>query len=303
MSALNAGLAPAVALTAPALAAALVAPALLVALAALAIVLRRRRAALAADLHELRQSLTAARLMIDLTVAFSDTPGDGLIAAADQLARSHSVLAEFEQRFYEPGWNGPRRLRASARRLCGSGLFDALEETQRLACIWGGAARALGREFEFRSECGAVQLRGTRHNLTEALANLLANAIRHGEGAVTMSVRLRGEMLRIEVGDEGPGLRRPIASIVAARGGFGRRLGPHGHGLAIAVRAAGRLGGCITSAPSANGALIVLELPAVTARDGYEQFMPSGDAAEAKHDTGSEATPLRPVGVTGGDEA
>lgn len=270
-----------------------------------ATVVRRRRVALAADLHELRQSLTAARLMIDLTVAFAEAPGEGLIAAAGELARSYAVLAEFERRFYEPSWSGLGRLRASARRLRGRGLFDAYEEVQRLARIWGETTRALGRDFEFRWEGGGVRLCGARRHLTEALANLLANAIRHGEGAVTMTARPRGESLRVEVADEGAGLERPIASIIAARGRIGRRLGPHGHGLAIAVRAAGRLGGDITSAPSANGALFVLELPVAMATDRYERSQPAGDltGGETRRGGGTEAQSPRPAGVTGWDEA
>lgn len=271
---------------------------------AVAFARQRSRTAMAGDLHELRQSLTAARLMIDLMVAFAETPGEGLIAAADELARSYAVLAEFERRFYERGWSGLGRLRASTRRLHGRGLFDAHEEVQRLARIWGETARALGRDFEFRWEGGGVQLRGARRHLTEALANLLANAIRHGEGAVTMTARPRGESLRVEVGDEGRGLERPIASIVAARGRIGRRLGPHGHGLAIAVRAAARLGGGITSAPSASGALFVLELPVAIAADDYEQYLSAGDLTdgETSRGVGAEAPSPRPVGVTGWDE-
>lgn len=268
------------------------------------VAIRRGRAMLAADLHELRQSLTAARLTVDLTVAFADEPGEGLLAAADELARSYAVLADFERRFHEPVWKVAGRVRERARRLRGRGLFDAHEEVRRLARIWGEATRALGREFEFHGDITGVWLRGSRRGLTEALANLLANAIRHGDGRVMLAARRRGRSLRIEVADEGPGLGRPIAAIIGRNAGARRRLGPHGHGLAVAVRAARRLGGDIASAPSAGGASFVLELPVAMAGCEYDEFHRSDSrgSRERECDGATGGALRRPAGVTGDED-
>jgi two-component system sensor histidine kinase MtrB len=93
----------------------------------------------------------------------------------------------------------------------------------------------------------------------QALANLVANAAEHGQGAVELTVRRRDGRARVEVGDGGPGLPAAVADLTrAAR----RRRTPRGHGLAVAARVAESHGGRLLAEHGARGASVVLELPA-----------------------------------------
>lgn len=225
------------------------------------VLVRRRRTALAGELHELRQALTAARLMIDVINSLGETGPEARLAAADEMACAYHAMIAFERRLYAPLLRLSPRDRRDAPPARRRGLIDTRSEFERLALIWGQAAGALGRSLEFDWQAGAAPVLGARKNLVEAAANLLSNAIRHGEGRVRVIAREVDGVLRVEVLDQGPGLPRPVAALAANRRGGMRRLGPHGHGLAVAVRAAQRLGGEISSAPSAEGAALVLELP------------------------------------------
>ncbi|MBI5310091.1 MAG: sensor histidine kinase [Actinobacteria bacterium] len=232
--------------------------------AAVLLLSRRRRQRLAADAHEVRQAITSARLMIDMLPLVAGVEDEPCLAAGDELVRSCRSLTDFELRLHSPLWSEVS-LPLPARRGDSTGDVNARAELERLAMIWGEAARICGRGFEFDWSGDAVYVAGPRRRLTEAVANLLSNAIRHGDGRISLSARVRGQALRIEVADEGPGLPRPVAALAACRRRPLRRLGPHGHGLAVATRAAQRLGGTLASAPSAAGASLVIELPVVAA--------------------------------------
>lgn len=215
---------------------------------------RRRRGALARELHELRGALTAARLAIDLMPVLNlDRPGV-CQAAADELERSYGTLSDFERLLHSRLVVPPSIRRVRRTRI------DARAELERLALIWGEAARKSGREFDFEWEGpeAGVYANGPQRPFVEVVANLMANAIRHGEGRIELRVRVRSNSLRVEVSDEGPGLPGPLA-------GVARRSsdGPHGHGLSIARESAKRLGGTLASAPSVGGAKIVFTVPAL----------------------------------------
>lgn len=230
--------------------------------AALLLLVRRRRRQLAADAHEVRQAITSARLMIDMLPLVAGADDEPCLAAGDELVRSCRSLTDFELRLHSPLWSEISLPRV-VRRGDSGGDVNARAELERLAMIWGEAARIGGRDLSFDWHGDAVYVAGPRRRLTETVANLLSNAIRHGDGEVSMTARVRDGRLRVEVADQGPGLPRPVASLAARRRLPLSRLGPHGHGLAIAARSAGLLGGSLASAPSASGATLVLELPVV----------------------------------------
>lgn len=216
---------------------------------------RRRRGALARELHELRGALTAARLAIDLMPVLNLDRAGVCQAASDELERSYGSLGDFERllhsRLVAPTLS-TRRVRRSR--------IDARVELERLVLIWSEAARRSGREFDFEWEGpeDGVYANGPQRPFVQVVANLMANAIRHGEGRIELRVRVRSDSLRIEVSDEGPGLPGPLAG-VARRSSSG----PHGHGLSIARESARKLGGSLASAPSVGGAKIVFTVPAV----------------------------------------
>jgi two-component system sensor histidine kinase KdpD len=98
-----------------------------------------------------------------------------------------------------------------------------------------------------------------------ALANLLENALRHGEGKpVELHARRRGDRLCFEVLDRGPGVPfaeterifEPFHALGADRGA--------GLGLAISRQIAEAQGGAVTYQPrEGGGSVFSLELPAV----------------------------------------
>jgi signal transduction histidine kinase len=246
---------------------------------------RMRRRALARQLHELRGALTAARLAVDLMPLLGLEEPSVCIAASDELERSYHSLGQFEILLHEPVVPRPRQsarwIARTARKRYLRGSIDAHDELARLAVVWGEAARRLGREvvFTWRGPRSGILVSGQRREFAEVIANLLSNAIRHGKGEIQLSAEVAAGKLRVEVRDQGPGLARPIAALTRSR-----RLGPHGHGLANAVRSAQRLGGSLTSAPSVRGALMIFAVPA------KRSFDPLGEIDEASV---CDVTPLQ----------
>jgi signal transduction histidine kinase len=149
---------------------------------------------------------------------------------------------------------------AAATRRARRSRIDARAELERLALIWGEATRRRGREFTFQWDGPqtGIYANGPQRPFAEVVANLLANAIRHGKGRIELRVRVRSDSLRIEVSDEGPGLPGPLSGITRRAS-----AGPHGHGLSIARAAARELGGGIASAPAVGGAKLVFTVPAL----------------------------------------
>ena len=231
------------------------------AILAFVVLARRRRNQLARELHELKSALTSARLAVDLMPILDLDKPQVCQAASDELERSFHTLGDFEASFHAPIVPRPARGVNEAVRRVRSGRVDAHGELSRLAIIWGEAARRDGREFEFEWDgpVDGVYAHGSRRRFVEVVTNLLANALRHGAGSVRLVVRVKSDSLRIEVRDQGTGFGRPIATLAR------RRRGPHGHGLAVAMRSARRLGGEVRSAPSLAGATVVFTVPAIHA--------------------------------------
>jgi signal transduction histidine kinase len=89
---------------------------------------------------------------------------------------------------------------------------------------------------------------GERDALERALGNLVANAHRHGQGRVTVTVAARDGIARVTVADEGPGLTAEQAAHAFERfwRGPGARGEGSGLGLAIVRAIAERHGGYVT---------------------------------------------------------
>lgn len=107
----------------------------------------------------------------------------------------------------------------------------------------------------------AVPVRGDALSLAEACKNLVANALRHGRGPVTLVVAAAGAEARLAVGDAGAGI--PEADWATA----GQRFAPGGGsegaglGLAIAQAVAGAHGGRLGFARGPCGFEAALVLP------------------------------------------
>ena len=235
------------------------------ALAASALHLRGRRqlVRVARAGHEVRGPLCTAQLALDGLEPSARVEAIGL-----ELRRATLALDDL---------SGRRRDAIAAVEI-GRLLSDAEH-------VWRALAEAHGATLAV--EPGDALVRGDRLRLTQACANLVANAIEHGGAAIkhdpatiehggaaacttrhdrarrAAAVHVRSSTVdgrvRIEVRDFGPGLPAPLDELVAAARG---RRSPRGHGLAIAAAVAERHGGRLVSRPTAVGAHLVLDLPA-----------------------------------------
>lgn len=98
---------------------------------------------------------------------------------------------------------------------------------------------------------------GDRFSLSQALDNLLSNAIEHGGAKVRAEARRQGDWVRIAVADEGAA---PSAELSRRRPGR-NRASRHGHGLRVVARVAKRHGGSFTLRRTSRGAEAILRLP------------------------------------------
>jgi signal transduction histidine kinase len=206
------------------------------ALAASALHVReRRRVVMAARAgHEIRGPLCTARL------ALEGLERSARVQAIDlELQRAALALDDLA---------GVRR---EQRRVVDAG--DVLRDARE---AW--AALAAAQAVPIRVDSAPAPVLADPLRLAQACTNLVANAIEHGDGPVRVRTLVSGGRVRIEVADSGPGLPAPVPELVAAARG---RRTPRGHGLAIAAAIAERHGGRLTTAPSARGARLVLDLP------------------------------------------
>jgi signal transduction histidine kinase len=205
---------------------------------------RRDTARVARCAHELRGSLGALRLGLDLALARGGLTSERLGALDLQLARAAAALNELN------GPAGPVALRPVP---VAALLADAVASLEPLAA---------GRGADLRlTEAPDAIVLGDRGRLAQAVGNLIANAIEHGGRTIWVGGRVGEGEVRLEVRDDGPGL-----SGRRSRGGLRRVfgapvIGPHGHGLSISADVAAAHGGRLLSVPSGVGLRIVLELP------------------------------------------
>jgi signal transduction histidine kinase len=105
--------------------------------------------------------------------------------------------------------------------------------------------------------------------LRQVLAVLLDNAAAHGEGTVSVTARDAGEILAIDVADEGPGVAVPEAELFVRRAD---RATGHGIGLALARTLSEAEGGRLRLT-SAHPATFTLFLPAADRALNQEEVL------------------------------
>jgi signal transduction histidine kinase len=233
--------------------------------------LELRMEAVARACHELRGPLAAAQLGVELGARVGELSPVQLRALHQELGRASLALEDLAA----VGMAAPGRcaLAAVSAVDVGALLADSVE-------AWRPAAAARGAALALEWTGTGASVWGERLRLAQATGNLIANAIEHGGGAISVRGRVVGgavggrgcvapghatpglvsPRVRIEVIDGGPGLPATVAELVRRpRGGRGSR----GRGLAIAAAIARGHGGRLAAAPSERGARLVLELPAV----------------------------------------
>jgi signal transduction histidine kinase len=207
--------------------------------------------------HELRGPLTAARLGIESGVRLGELAVDRMRAVEQELDRAVLALEDLGVAFERPRLPGADGAQGRGAAIRGSAVSSIDAVVSRSAEAWRPFAMTHGVELRM-SRTSTALVRCERRRLAQAVGNLIANAIEHGGGVVDVRTREDDLTVRLEVIDDGPGLRAPVVQIVrAARRGRGSR----GRGLAIATEIVTQHGGRISCAPSERGARMVLELP------------------------------------------
>lgn len=209
--------------------------------------LRQRRELVARACHELRNPLTAARLLVASMERRGEAPAPRLGALDAELHRAGLALDDLA---------AARVGRVVASR---DEPVEVGELVEELLASWHVVARTFGSDLRVGPTLPGVRVRGDRVRLAQALSNLVANALEHGRGPVDLTVHRRGRAVQVEVADHGPGLPAPVGELTRRRrAGRGRR----GRGLAIAEQIARSHGGRLATGPAGDGARIALELPA-----------------------------------------
>jgi signal transduction histidine kinase len=211
--------------------------------AALRTAAERRMALVAEAAHELRGPLSAA--LIGLHGVVADAAGARRMAAVElELRRAGLALQDLDA-----APHGRRAPECAEPLDVGALLADAVE-------AWRPLAGALASELLYDPARARLPVRADRLRLTQAVGNVVLNAIEHGCAPVRLRAHATRTHVRIEVRDHGPGLPAPVAELARSE-----HDGRRGHGLAIAARVVARHGGELLTAPVSSGACVVIELP------------------------------------------
>jgi len=144
--------------------------------------------------------------------------------------------------------------------------FDARELGAKLVEMYEPLAEEAGAILRYDRPGEPVALFGHRQLLSQAVSNLIENAIRYGAagGEISVAVRPADQHLRIEVGDRGPGI--PTDRRGEARKRFGRLDSSRsdegaGLGLALAEAIAHLHDGQLRLEDNAPGLMTAIDLP------------------------------------------
>jgi signal transduction histidine kinase len=193
----------------------------------------RRRATRTA--HEVRQPLTAALLALHGAARRGEVPPRVVASLELELRRAAFALAD-------PSEATPADV----------DLHDLLTAQ---AQTWRDVAAAHGATLDLEPGPGTPVVHADTLRLAQATSNVLANAIEHGGGQITIRTVAIGDRIRIEVSDGGPGLPASIGELSR------RPRGRHGHGLSIATSALHHTNGHLAATSSG----IAIDLPAKAA--------------------------------------
>jgi signal transduction histidine kinase len=184
--------------------------------------------------HEVRGPLTAAHLAVHGAARRGEI--GPLLVAALELELRRAILA-----LEDPATARPADVDLHA-------LLTCQLRTWRDVAAVHGATLAL----EPGPDTAVVHADALR--LAQATSNVVANAIEHGGGRITIRTVRIGDRIRVEVADGGPGLPASIAELSR------RPRGPRGRGLAIARTVLAHCNGRVSALPTAPG--VAIDLPA-----------------------------------------
>ncbi len=208
--------------------------------------------------HDLKTPLARLRARLELALigpADGAAAGDAIRAAIDEADR---LLATFNALL------GIAEAEAGGRDRMD--VVDLCEVARTAVEFYEPVAEERGFCLALESEPG-IMVRGDRHLLSQALANLIDNALKYaGGGEVSIRVLQRDGRAAVEVADRGPGIAAADRETV-----FDRfvRLEPsrstpgNGLGLSLVRAVAHRHGGTATVADNRPGLRAVIEFPAL----------------------------------------
>ena len=200
------------------------------------------------------------------------TPVAALVSEAEVLEGHLEGMPPEARRAAELLVGDVARLRALVEDLTNLASLDAGREQVRserfdLASLVEGTVRSRGWDgrVDLRRNAGEVPVVTDRSRVDRIVANLIGNALDHGEPPVEVTVVGDGSEASVEVADAGSGIRPEQLEHVFDR--FYRadpaRSGPgSGLGLAIARENARLLGGDVDARSDGDGTRFTLRLPA-----------------------------------------
>ena len=181
--------------------------------------LSRERAFSADASHQLRTPLAALRIELEAMALRPEPPPElgPALAQVDRLQETIDTLLAVARDAPRP--RSPISVRA---------LLEQVEVR------WGERLDAVGRALRVASTgTDGLHATGSSTVLLEILSILVANAVEHGEGTVSVTARdAPSRWVAIDVEDEGPGVEGPVQAVFERR--VGADAGGHGIGLALA---------------------------------------------------------------------
>lgn len=203
--------------------------------------------------HELQTPITVIQGHLDLLAQHPNDPGDTLWLMKDELQRMSRLVKDL-------------LLLATAERPDFLAL-ELLAVDDLMPTIYAKAVVMAPRQWRL-GKVSAVRIVADRDRLTQALMNLIKNAIEHtqAEDRIELGAKLVGQQVQFWVRDTGPGVsvadRERIFQRFARGTGKQRRSGGAGLGLAIVQAIAEAHGGEITlNDTAAPGTCFALVLP------------------------------------------
>lgn len=204
--------------------------------------------------HELRSPLAAARAELD--VAVRDPGHADWAATADVLRASNDQM----QQLVDDLLVLTRTADSGA-----PGRDHDVDLDEIVERVGFGLHPPDGVDVDVATE--PVRVRGNGDELARAVQNLADNAVRHAQRRVRLSVHRLDGRARIEVADDGTGIREPDRELVFDRfvrldDGRSRTTGGSGLGLAIVRGIAESHGGTVRAGASdLGGAAFTVDLP------------------------------------------
>ncbi|HXQ51844.1 MAG TPA: HAMP domain-containing sensor histidine kinase [Stellaceae bacterium] len=207
--------------------------------------------------HDLRTPLSRLRARLEVTLLekpdaqrYADALRD-TIAEADRLLGTFNALLSIAE------------AEAGSRRETWAAL-DLAAIARNVAELYEPVADENGLTLALAIDAN-LPVRGDRHLLSQAIANLLDNALKYTpKGVVSLTAHVRGDVVRVEVADSGPGIppdRREAVFDRFVRLEGSRSMPGNGLGLSL-VRAVAKLhGGACWLESNEPGLRAVLTLP------------------------------------------